>query len=195
MGYSCAMTRFPLLIAALCLTAASAAAEVRGPVAPSVVTLVGGLFCAPETAGRRPAPGTMDGWVHVPAEPIVLVAESDQAPMVLGMGFGVRYALAAGAPATVTYTVTHPPIPPSNMSVESWDSEAPLDGGDSFFFQFDRPEEMVPGEWTFSASMAGEVLFTVAFQVRPASDLPTLAHLCRAPQMLSLSRRSPSARG
>ena len=189
------MTRALFLLAALFLAAAPAAAEIRGPVAPSVVNLVGGLFCAPETAGRRPAPGTMDGWVHVPAEPIALVAESDQAPMVLGTGFGVRYALQGTGPGIVTYTVTHPPIPPTNMSVESWDSEAPVASGDSFFFQFDRPEEMVPGEWTFSASIASEVLFTVAFQVRPASELPALAHLCGAPQMLSLSRRSPSAAG
>src|SRR5690606_18702491 len=164
-------------------------------VSPLVTDLVGGLFCAPEEAGRRSAPGTISGWVHIPAEPIVLVQESDVAPLVLGTGFGVRYSLALDLPATVTYTVTHPPIPPSDMTVETWHSQAPIMDGDSFFFQFDWPEELVGGEWTFSAAIDGEVLFTVAFDVRPAADLPALAHLCRAPDMLSFSRTDPSARG
>jgi hypothetical protein len=188
----------PILTLSLLLLAAlpgPAAAEVRGPVSPRVTELVSGLFCAPEDAGRRPAPGTMEGWVHVPADPIVLIAEGDEAPMVLGAGFGVRYHLQPGPPATVTYRVTHPAIPPTGMTVEVWDSQLPVLDQDAFFFQFDKPEEMVAGEWTFSASMGGEDLFTVAFEVRPAAELPALAHLCRTPDMLSLSRTDPSARG
>ncbi|MCB1390454.1 MAG: DUF3859 domain-containing protein [Rhodobacteraceae bacterium] len=177
------------------VTPLPAAAQVRGDVSPLVGDLVGGLFCAPEDAGRRPAPGTMEGWVHIPAEPIEMIVQTTQAPMILGTGFGVRYRLDVPAPAVVTYTVTHPAIPPTNMTVESWDSQEAVSGGDSFFFQFDKPEEMVPGEWTFSASVHGEVLFTFAFDVHAAADLPALVHLCRAPSLLSFSRTGPFAAG
>lgn len=173
-----------------------AGAEIRGPVSPRVSGLVTGLFCAPEDAGQRPAPDTIAGWVHIPAEPIVMVAEGDQAPMVLGTGFGVRYVLAGAGPVTMRYTVIHPPIPPSNATTESWTSQNLAGEGDSFFFQFDTPEELQPGEWIYTAEEGGELLFTVVFTVRPAAELPALAHLCRTPDLLSaLSRRSPSAAG
>lgn len=182
----------PALVAGLCVPAG---AEVLGPVSPRVSDLVSGLFCAPEDAGRRLAPGTIAGWVHIPAEPIVMIAEGDVAPTVLGSGFGVRYVLQGTGPVTVRYTVVHPPILPSNQTTESWSSQTQAGDEDSFFFQFDTPEELQPGDWRFSAEVDGEVLFTVGITVRPAADLPDLAHLCRTGDLFSLSRTDLSARG
>ncbi len=192
------MTRLRALLAIPALVAgisAPAAAEVRGAVSPRVSDLVTGLFCAPEEAERRPAPGTIAGWVHISAEPIVMRVETDVAPMVLGTGFGVSYMLNGEGLVTLRYTVVHPPIPPSNMTTETWTSQQLAGESDSFFFQFDTPQEMQPGEWLLSAEADGEPLFTVAVTVLPASDLPELAHLCRSGDLLSLSRTDPSAAG
>jgi len=160
-----------------------------------VAALTAGLFCAPPEGERRPAPDTMAGWVHVPDDPVQMVAEGRVAPAVLGQGFGVRFALNADAPVMTRYTVTHPPMPPSGITAQSWDGLVRPGMTDTVFFQFDVPEELQPGPWTFSATADGLELFHVAFTVRPAADLPGLADLCRGGALLSLSRPDPAARG
>ncbi|MCB1345308.1 MAG: DUF3859 domain-containing protein [Rhodobacter sp.] len=177
---------------AVLLTGAPALAQVVGPVSARVADLTAGLFCAPPEGGRRPAPDTMTGWIHVPDEPVRMVAEGNEAPAVLGMGFGVRYAIAPGTDLVTRYTVTHPPIPPSGITEQHWDGMALAGGGDTAFFQFDVPEELQPGTWTFSVEAGGETLFTMAFTVRAAQDLPALASLCRGGALLSAN---PSGRG
>ena len=182
----------PVLMAGLCH---GALAQVVGAVSPRVSDLVGGIFCAPAEGERRPAPDTIAGWVHIPASPIEMVAIGNEAPMVLGLGFGVRFVLEGGPASQVRYTVTHPPIPPGNQTAQSWDSV--LVGGvqDSAFFQFDIPEEMQPGLWGFAVEADGEVLFTMQFTVRPAADLPVLAALCQGGALLSFSPETRAAAG
>ena len=46
-------------------------------VLPDVSRVSAGLFCAPPTAGRRDAPGTIAGWVHVPEAPVRLIADKE----------------------------------------------------------------------------------------------------------------------
>lgn len=180
----------PVLVAGLCH---AAAAQVVGEVSPRVTDLVAGLFCAPPESGRREAPDTMSGWIHIPDEPIEMLVFGNQAPTVLGLGFGVRFNLAPGPDAQMRYTVTHPPMPPSGVTSQSWTNT--LGGGmtDSAFFQFDVPAELQPGDWSFTVEADGETLFTMAFQVMKAEDLPALADLCRDGTLLS-DLRLPAAR-
>lgn len=163
-------------------------AQIVGDVSPRVASVQGGLFCAPAAAGRRPAPETMSGWIHVPDEPVVMFATGFQAPAVLGLGFGVRYQMAPGASASVRYTVTHPPIPPSGITTQHWNGTVSGDETDTAFFQFDIPEEMQTGDWSFTITADGETLFTAAFTVTRPEDLPALANQCRNGSLLSALR-------
>jgi len=183
------------MLLGLTLVATPVAAQVVGTVSPRVADLTAGLFCAPPEAGRRPAPETMTGWIHVPDEPVRMIVQGTEAPAVLGLGFGVRYSMVPGPDLVTRYTVTHPPIPPSGITEQHWDGMVMGGGGDTAFFQFDVPEELQPGEWTFSVQAGGETLFTLAFTVRPAQDLPALAALCRGGALLSANPATPAAAG
>lgn len=182
----------PVLWAGLCH---AALAQVMGEVSPRVQDLVGGIFCAPPDGERRPAPDTIAGWVHIPAAPVEMIANGNDVPAVLGLGFGVRFRLEGDSTATVRYTVTHPPIPPGNQTSQHWDSMLPGGGEDSAFFQFDTEDEMQPGPWGFSVEANGEHLFTMQFTVHPAADLPALAALCRGGALLSFSPETRAAAG
>lgn len=182
----------PVLVAGLCH---AATAQVMGEVSARIVSLQAGIFCAPPEAGRRAAPETLSGWIHVPDEPVTLRAEGFQAPAVLGMGFGVRFTLAPGPDLPTRYTVRHPPIPPSGATAQSWNSVLQGDATDSAFFQFDIPEELQPGDWSFTIEAAGETLFTVAFTVVPPGTLPEIEALCPRGELLSVSPESPAAAG
>lgn len=162
---------------------------------PRVASLTAGLFCAPPEGERRPAPDTTAGWVHVPDEPVEMVAEGQVAPALLGMGFGVRYTLRDVADARIRYIVTHPPMPPGGATVESWESTVSAGYADTTFFQFDFEHELLLGDWTFAASIEGDEIFSVGFTVRPAAAVPALLGLCQGGALLSLSPTDRAAAG
>jgi len=162
-----------------------AQAENHGTQSTRVASLTAGLFCAPEDGARREAPDTLAGWIHVPEAPIELIAEGQVVPARIGVGFGVRYSLTDTSPTEIRYTVTHPPMPPSGQTSQSWNSFVSPGGLDTALFQFDYDEELQPGDWSFSASTEGEVLFTVEFTILPSVDLPSMAGLCGNASLLS----------
>lgn len=164
-------------------------------VSPDVSRVSAGLFCAPPTAGRRDAPGTIAGWVHVPEAPVRLIAEGRVAPAVLGLGFGVRYSLRQETDATLRYTVTHPPMPPRGITEQSWTGTLSAGSSDTVFFQFDTVEELQPGVWTFSVSQNGQPLLAIDFTVVPPAAAPGLAELCARGPLLSASPSPPAAAG
>lgn len=177
-----------------------AASPVTGQTAPMIgdgtFELSAGLFCAPADTGRRDAPETISGWIHVPTEPVQMVVQGQVAVTQLGTGFGVQYRLQPGLFGMLEYSVQHPPIPPGNQTAQRW--QGYLDPGleDTVFFQFDIPQELQTGLWTISASLEGEVLFSVEFLVVDPASAPHLTNLCRAPALLSaLSPTAPGARG
>lgn len=166
-------------LAALALGLSPGAAPAQAVIGAQVTQLVQGLYCAPPEGARRDAPGTLFGWIHAPGAPVQMVAEGTVAPMVLGMGFGVRFALAGQGPVTLTHEVQHPPMTERGVTSQSWQSQGFRGETESVFFQFDLPEEMVPGAWTFTARADGEVLFHAPFTVVPEAQAPELANLCR----------------
>lgn len=173
-----------LAVSLLALFAAPAGAEIR--VSAQVTYVRAGLFCAPPEAGRREAPDTVSGWTHIPDQPIEIILESQVSPALLGQGFGVEFLLNDQDPVPILYEVTHPPMPPTGATRQSWSPDGPLLGGGALFFQFDEPEELVTGTWTFRA-LSGEVeLLSVEFQVVPAVTAPQLTGLCRGTMLSSL---------
>ena len=170
------------------LSPAPAAAEPPLRLSAHVAELSRGLICSPPESGRREAPDTIAGWIHVPDEPLRIIHPSTIAPAVLGMGFGVEFTIAGDAPLALRYTVTHPPMPPEGRTSQGWDGTAMPGMEDAIFFQFDTEEELQPGRWSFTASHAGEEIFHAAFDVTTPEAAPHLTGLCREGGLLSLAR-------
>ncbi len=180
--------RTAALGAALATLALPALAVAPLVITPHVESLQRGLICNPPLAGRRAAPDTLAGWVHVPDEPVRLIHHGSTAPAVLGMGFGVEFSLAGSEVVAMRYTVTHPAMAPDGRTEQAWDGFALAGEREAIFFQFDVEEELLPGRWEFTAVVNGEPAFSAAFDVVAAETAPHLTSLCRGAGFLSLAR-------
>lgn len=174
-----------LALAALLALAVAPQAAAEAVVGPGVDWLVQGLFCAPAETGRREAPGTMSGWIHVPDAPVAMVAEGTVAPAALGMGFGVRFQRAGDGLTGLRFEVSHPPMGTGGVTVQAWESVSMAGEEDAIFFQFDMPEELVTGPWEFRAYEDGRELFRAPFTVVGPGAVPELVALCRPGAMMS----------
>lgn len=180
--------RAAALAAVLCTLAPPALAEAPLVLSPAAERVERGLICNPPPAGRRAAPDTIAGWVHVPDEPVRLIHHGTTAPAQLGMGFGVEFTLAGDGALAVRYTVTHPPMAPDAMTEQAWDAFALAGQREAIFFQFDTEDELLPGRWTFTATVDGETAFSAGFDVVAPETVPHLTALCRGTGLLSLVR-------
>lgn len=149
-------------------------------ISPGIGELVYGIYCAQEPERRDPAPDTASG--HLNIVPVIPEFQFRQklVPAEIGIGFGV---LATAAPGLihdpVTVTVTHPPYPDTGIEVESWTSDIEDLGPSLMGFSFDTPNELLLGEWTFSATTAdGEELFHIAFEVVQPELMPQVISAC-----------------
>ena len=162
---------------------APAGADPRLSPAPGVAVEVG-LFCPPETAGQREAPGTVFGWVHIPAEPIEIRVPGEMTvPAVLGLGFGVRFRVPK--PMTLTYQITHPPMAPDGTTVQSWTGLVDPGALEGVYFQFDIEAELLPGPWTITALSGAEPIFSAEFTIVPPAEAPEHADLCAGSLLLT----------
>lgn len=184
----------PVLVAGIAHSG-TAIAQDAPRISPAVTSLTAGLFCAPQDTGRRDAPGTISGWIHVPDRPVEMRRPGREAPTVLGTGFGVRFSLDIGTTVQSEYVVTHPPIPPSNATEQRWLGTVSPGEHDTVFFQFDTEEEMQPGVWTFTVNVGGQEMFYMPFTIRPATDLPGLATLCQVGDLLTFIPTAPAEAG
>lgn len=173
-------------LAALAATTSAAGPPLR--LSPDIAELARGLICSPPQTGRREAPDTIAGWIHIPDEPLRIIHPSTTAPAMLGIGFGVEFSITGDQPLALRYTVTHPPLPPEGRISQSWDGTALPGMRESIFFQFDIEDELQPGRWGFTASHAGEEVFHAAFDVTTPEAAPHLTRLCREGALLSLAR-------
>lgn len=187
-----AMNRLTLTACVVCATALPLGAEPLLRLGPGVEALTRGLICAPPEAGRREAPDTAAGWIHVPDAPIDIRAEGTTVPARLGIGFGVRFVLAGDAPLLVRYEVSHPPLAPDGVTRQSWESPVMPGMPEQVFFQFDIPEELQPGSWSFTAFSGMTELFHAGFDVVPAATVPHLDGLCADGDLLAFSRPTPA---
>ncbi|KPQ07698.1 MAG: protein of unknown function containing DUF3859 domain [Rhodobacteraceae bacterium HLUCCA12] len=189
------MHRLAALFLALAVAPAPALSEPPLRLSAQVESVTRGLICAPPEGGRRPAPDTAAGWIHVPDVAIEIRAEGTTAPARLGTGFGLRFVLAGQEPVPVRYVVTHPPMPPEGITRQSWHAMVQPGVGEQVFFQFDTEDELQPGDWTIAAFSGEDELFHAGFEVVLPRDLPQLDGLCRGGALYSLSRTPPGAAG
>ncbi len=160
---------------------------------PTVSALTRGLICAPPEGGRRDAPETASGWIHVPDAPIEIRLEGTTAPALLGTGFGLRFTLEGAAPIAIRYTVNHPPLPPEGVTRQSWESLVVPGLPEQVFFQFDVEEELQPGIWSFTAHSGAAELFHAAFTIVPPGEVPHLTAGCQGGDLLAFRRTRPGA--
>lgn len=172
------MRRSLQAVAALALSAGIGGADPAPPkFDPAVASLRVGVFCALQAMDRRPAPGTLSGWIHVPESEIDFHWPDRQVvPAAIGLAFGVKSVMAPGTFAKGQMRVYRP----GSSAAETWDSTF-ADTSEQFaFFRFDRTDELIPGLWRFEAWEAETMLYSVEFEVVPAAALPEIAQACGA---------------
>lgn len=175
---------------ALALTAGLAAAALADGIrtAPGVTILERGLICAPPEGGRREAPDTAFGWIHVPDRPLDIRLQGAVAPARLGTGFGLRFSLDRDDPVLVRHVVTHPPMTDAGITEQAWESLVLPGLDEAVFFQFDIEEELVTGPWAFAAYDETGELYRVGFSVVPPATVPHLDELCTGGDLFAFSR-------
>ncbi len=158
---------------------AMAVAEPAAPsIGPSVDHLEVGVFCAMQAMGQAPAPGTLSGWLHVPDHDVIFHWPDRQTvPAALGLAFGTRVQIAPGI--TIPFGEMRV-YRPGSSDPETWGTNFNDLGETLAFFRFDREDELIPGIWRFEAWDGAQQLFSVEFEVVPASDLPEIADTCGA---------------
>ena len=174
--------RLPAVVIALLLGAPALAQEPQGNprLSAEIGTLDYGIYCAQEPERRDPAPDTASG--HLNIVPVIPDFQFRQklVPAEIGIGFGVLATAAEGMlHDQVTVTVTHPPYPDSGIEVERWITDVEDSGPSLMGFSFDSEDELILGEWTFSAATQdGDELFHIAFEVVQAELMPQVISTC-----------------
>jgi uncharacterized protein DUF3859 len=147
------------LALALCLAAPALAQT------PSCRILNYGIFTEVETYQSRDAPGTAGG-KEILAHPRAAIERTDRVPARLGVMFGVVHSFEdIPEGGFVAGLVRHPPLPAAGGGTKTEsllrkEPESPATG-----FRFDRPGEVVRGDWSFEFHYQGNVLCRQTFIV------------------------------
>lgn len=179
-----AKTMAPLIV--VLSMGGAALANVGGFDEPPVVMESHGVLCDIELQGSRPAPGTMSGKLNLIDQNRPIDVETAQVPAEIGLSFGVRAALTAGAVAPeVTIVVTHPPMGPDGVTVERW--SAPMNSGEASLnlFTFENDYELVQGAWMFQIEYSGEVLLQQPFEITAPGTVPAVQKACFSAEVIS----------
>jgi hypothetical protein len=178
-----------ILIALIFFASPCAAQDV---VAGVLFSFEAGVICPPETVGTAPAPGTVAGVTNQIAEDPPFVSTGRRVPAVLGVGFGVKAMATDGNGIdNVTMRVTHPPMGPDKVTVQTFQTRISGLDPSLTFYQFDYSYEVLQGKWTMEAIKDDKTLYRTSFDVVPAQKLPELAMVCGFENMLS--RAIPSS--
>lgn len=166
------------LITAVWLGAMAVAEPAAPSIGPSVDHLEVGVFCAMQAMGQAPAPGTLSGWLHVPDHDVIFHWPDRQiVPAALGLAFGTRVQMAPGI--TIPFGEMRV-YRPGSPDPETWGTNFNDLGETLAFFRFDREDELISGIWRFEGWDGPQQLFSVEFEVVPATDLPEIADTCGA---------------
>lgn len=152
----------------------------------AIFSLEAGVVCPPPTVGTVPAPGTVAGTTYIIDEVPPFVTKARNVPAVIGIGFGVK-AMSVNdfGIEDVTIVVTHPPMGADRIRIQKFASRISGIDPSITFYQFDYDYELIPGQWKMMAVHQDEVLYSVAFEVVPPSQIPELAKICGYKNLLS----------
>lgn len=183
------MARAPILLAArraipavFASLAGTAAAEV---VLHEATETIQGVFCVRELTTERPAEDTIAGIVDSFESTPEFEWLGDVAPADFGIAFGLHITLPPSAAGAVRFEVTHPPMGPEGVTVESWTSLVTANTRRYVGFHFEKPYEQVPGPWIMRAYSDGRLLYEATWTILPPGSMPEVTGLCSGPDTLS----------
>ncbi len=182
--------RFLPFLAALALGSAALAQQLPllpdDEVSAQIAEIDVGVICAQEIVGFNDAPGTIAGTTNVIEGEPEFISRARVVPAVMGVGFGVksRSANPFGLDGVVM-TVTHPPMGTDGATQQVYNTAIRGTARSITFYQFDYNYELLVGRWEMEASLNGEVLYRVGFDVVPPTVVPELAGACGFEDLLS----------
>ena len=147
--------------------------------------VVQGVFCVRDVTTERPAEDTIAGVVDSFDTTPEFDWLGDVAPADIGMSFGLHITLPASAAGAVRFEVSHPPMGPNGVTVESWTSLVTPDTRRYVGFHFEKAYEQVPGAWVMRAYSEDRLLYEATWTVVPAGTMPELTSRCFGPDTLS----------
>ncbi|MBV7397384.1 DUF3859 domain-containing protein [Mameliella sediminis] len=168
------------------LVGAPAFADVGAFVEPPLTLESFGVICEVELQGTRPAPETLSGLLNLVDQDRPIDVETLQIPAEMGLSFGIRASLTAGASVPeVTVVVTHPPMGPTARTVERW--QAPMNFGEVSLnlFTFEHDYELLEGAWMFQVEQDGKVLLQQPFTVTAPGTVPAVQQACFGAEIMS----------
>jgi hypothetical protein len=155
-------------------------------VSPRLSVIDVGIICAQEIVGLSDAPGTVAGSTNIIEGEPDFISPARFVPAVLGVGFGVKsQAQSVLGIDGVTMTVTHPPMGADGTTVQVYGTAISGQGTSLTFYQFDYDYELVVGHWQMEASVDGDVIYRVGFDVVVPDAMPQLASACGFEDLLS----------
>lgn len=182
--------RFLPVLCALALGSAALAQQVQllpeDTVSAQIAAIDVGVICAQEIVGFNDAPGTVAGTTNVIEGEPDFISRNRVVPAVQGVGFGVKSRSASPFGLDgVIMTVTHPPMGADGATQQVYGTAISGTGRSITFYQFDYDYELLVGRWEMEASLNGEVLYRVGFDVVPPAAVPELASACGFEDLLS----------
>lgn len=168
------------LLALIGLVSFTRAADPVSKVTPKGQVLEFGLIELVGTRQRAANPKTLDG-EQQNAEGARFTEQTDRIPATPGVQFGFRYKITGvteQGTAEFKKVVTHPPIKNDKGEVErqySTTETLPTKNGyvsEVSGYSLDRPEELVPGVWTFELWYHGQKMVSQTFTVYTPTNKP-----------------------
>jgi hypothetical protein len=144
-----------------------------------------GIVCAEAPFRQDPAPDTITGFVSIVEGGTSVGLATTIVPALPGLAFGIVARHGDTRRDGVTVTVTHPPMGPEGVTVETWSADFGAGAEIANFFSFDEDYERVPGPWRMEASHDGQMLYAVDFTVIGPAAWPDFRNPCEEPPPIS----------
>lgn len=168
------MSAFFRLCLVLLWSATAALADPAAPQSAQGIRFVEiGIYCRPESEGTEPAPETSLGYINLLATLPEFIHRQQRIPAALGISFGVV--------VQADHDILQARIEtwkPGRDRPEIWYTDLYADTPRMRGFAFDFPEELILGTWRMEAWDGDTRLYSVEFEVQPASTLPGISSDC-----------------
>ncbi len=155
-----------------CLLLLLGATAHAAPFGPGAAELEHGYFCAMETVATQSASGTVSGTVNIVEGAPEFIGPGPEIPGRLGIGFGVKVRPQQRLAGPVTVEVVHPPMGSGAVTRQYWDTVLDGTGTQYLGYTFEQRYEVLPGQWTMSASSNGRPIYSVSFTVVDPRQMP-----------------------
>lgn len=156
------------------LSASAALAELSSPIAgPGISIQEIGIYCRADDKATEPAPETSLGYIHLLDGIPEFAFKQRQVPARLGISFGLV--------VMADYDIIGARIDtwrPGATKPEVWYSDFAAGVPRMRGFSFDFVDELVTGLWRMEAYDGDTLLYSVAFDVRPGSEMPGVTSDC-----------------